>query len=383
MRTAPRPCKSESALADGKDGKASLTPIVTPAAPIARAPHLYPLRQPLVSAGGPTAGVQKLVLDALKAAMEATTAPPTTAASGSGSSAEPSSDSSAGGRRPLSDADAQGFDRALRLALEDPNLIGAKAAHDTLASGFAALLTFWPPADQRHFGLLYLMRLLAAASDVFGSALLDAGVEALLQSPASGALGGKFDDASAPVAGARGARLMSLALLSNLAAKPGLARRLLCGKSAAGIVAAAARALGTASDAAVAQMGAALSLNLTLCVCQIGPTPGGAGDGDDDEDCVDNGKEAELVAALGAAAEEVVPPLLTATLQALPALTNDAEGFSRTLSCVGHLLAREDADDALCVAVSLDAATTLDGLVEHATRLGHCDLLREVRALLG
>ena len=45
------------------------------------------------------------------------------------------------------------------------------------------------------------MRLLAAASDVFGSALLDAGVEALLQSPASGALGGKFDDASAPVAG--------------------------------------------------------------------------------------------------------------------------------------------------------------------------------------
>ena len=338
-------------------GKLSVTPLATPAAPLNRAPHLYPNRQPLTSAGGPSAAVLKLVLEAL--------VPPR-------ASALDVSDAAAKATTavvlPLPAEEAEAFSACLRAGLDDPNLIDADKAK-TLAVGFTALLRAWPPPNQKHFGCLYLMRLITAASDPFGDALLDTSLLAELTDPSSGVLGGKMDALEGPLTSARGARLMALALVANLAAASPRARRLVCAEAAEAVVSAAARSMECGSgDAALGQMGAAVSLNLIL---HLASRP----DAEDEPDGREPSRE-----ALAAAEESVAPSLLTATLSAVVGLT-DTEAAGRALSCIGHLLAAES-DDVFACAVSLDAAATLDGLRDRAEGQGHDGLLRDVRTLL-
>jgi hypothetical protein len=362
------PSSAQRAAATSAAGNASstpaiITPVVTPAAAYTRAPHLFPGRQPLISAGGPTGGVLKLIGDALRQA--------TDAAAPASASAEPPASAGLGDL-----LDARSFEESLRAALDDPNLVMPDAAA-RLSVGFVTLLGRWRPPEQKHFALLYLLRLLVAASDTFAAALLDTTLIALLIQPDGGVLGGRLDHESQPVAAARGARLMALALLANLAAKPARARRLLGGASAAAVAAAAARALGAAtSDAALAQMGGALALNLAL---QLVATP----EDDTQEEGWDDGEEVSVarVGAAMATTEQVMPTLLPAALGALP-MTQDAEAFGRALSCVGHLLSAGEADEATAIAISLDGAATLKGLAERAASLGHADLIAEVSGLI-
>ena len=111
-------------------------------------------------------------------------------------------------------ADERGdfFDRdphnAIRFELTRDAADEATTDYSEIAQTLAVQALAWPHVTQ------------------VGDALLDARVPALLVEPAHGVLGGRLDDAAAPLAAARGARLMALALLSNLAVKPARARRL-------------------------------------------------------------------------------------------------------------------------------------------------------------
>ena len=100
------------------------------------------------------------------------------------------------------------FEADLQAAFDDPNLIDtARAAQ--IAAGVLALLRVWPPAKQ--FGLLYLTRVLAASSDAVSAALLSVKLPATLLS-ARAAL-----ELGTPAPAPRAARLMALALVTNLA----------------------------------------------------------------------------------------------------------------------------------------------------------------------
>ena len=314
-----------------------ITPTVTPAPPTpVHLRGLYPSREPLTSAGGPHAAVLKLVVDAL---------------------ASPS----AAGLLPV-DLTVAAFGDAMRDALADPKIIDAPTAA-RLASGVRALLVAWPASEKKHFALLYMTRLLVAASFATAAAVLDADMPAVLLAPNGGVLGGELDSTDTPLPAARGARLMALAVLANVAACPDGANRLLGGADGpegrgASVVQAAARALCATSDGAVGQMGGALSLNLSLAL---------------------TGE------ARADAASELRPQLLTAALRTLCALDEapaaDAEHLGRTLSVVGHLLspgADGEDDEAVAVALSLDAPSALERLRQKATAAGHSSLLDRV-----
>jgi len=319
----------------------SVTPTVTPApsTPVHET-SLFPSRQPLTSAGGPYTAVLKLVCDEL--------AKPASAALLAADDVPPSQ-----------------WSIGLRAALADPALLDAPNA-TSLARGLRALLVAWPPTSgQKHFALLYMARLLVASSEVCADALLDAGVPAVLLRGDAGVLGGVLDAAEAPKKEARGARLMALALLANITARPAAAARLLAdADSAAAVVGAAFRALGASDDAPVGQMGGALGHNLA-----IGLTP-------------------------ETNASEHAPPLLAAAVGAIRALAEapaaDAEYLGRALSVAGHLLAPSAAAgegggvdmDALAVALSLDAHDTLERVKPKAASLGHAALVDKVAALL-
>jgi hypothetical protein len=215
-------------------------------------------------------------------------------------------------------------------------------------------------------------RLLAASSEAASDAFLSTATSlpTLVLNPPTGVLGGELDGAHAPRADARGSRLMALALVANLAARADGAARLVRSHDAHALVDAAARALSATTDTAVCQLGGALSHNLALGLTDV---------------------EAD---ASGAPARfELTPPLLTAALGALGAAARsdgalaDADSFGRALSVVGHLLGSggggEAHDEAVAVALSLDALSTLDALRERAAGLGRATLLERVRALVG
>ena len=143
--------------------------------------------RPLTSTGGPTAAPLKKLTEALAASSPLTSAAATSA-----------------------------FTATLERAVSDPNLIDEPSAA-TLASSIRALLCSWPP--ERQFGVLYLSRLLAANSDAARLAMIRHRLHSVLLSH-DGALG----PAAASAPAARGAKLMALALLSNLASHPRAAR---------------------------------------------------------------------------------------------------------------------------------------------------------------
>ena len=371
------------------------TPFVTPAARAPRAPFTYPSMQPLTAKDGPTAAVLANVRAALKA------------------------------EAAIPEERRAAFETDLQAAFDDPNLIDTAHAAQ-IAAGVLALLRVWPPAKQ--FGLLYLTRVLAASSDAVSAALLSAKLPAtLLSARAALELG-----AAAPVP--RAARLMALALMTNLASRSSGAVALVTGSdperassavasvtspvggvisraaapdstaaaadaatdaAAAGtldaplavvsldapglaVVAAAAAPLPETSDAALCQMGAALAYNVSLHLHSL-PT-----------ECSE--LRSKLVAAL-----------LGAVLDALPGLT-DKEAVGRALSVLGHLWHRpkppagddsaafegasaSSSDDvareeALALALSLDAGAALDRLQERLPELGHAALVADVKALL-
>jgi hypothetical protein len=257
--------------------------------------------------------------------------------------------------------EARAFGDKLQAALEDTNLISEGAAAQ-LADGFSKLLRAWPVSDQKHFALLYMGRLLCAASDTTAAAFVDSRVPAILLCPPSGALAAEQQQQSP-----RGARLRALALLSNLMARSDCAPRLLAQNfsvsgtdpaSAAGgalsdaIVGAVCRAIdGGAIDAALGQIGGALAHNLSVLLY------------DDPE-----------------GHREIAPVLMSTALGALVGLS-DADALGRTLSCIGHLLCVGD-DEAVAVALSLDAPTTLDRVRDRAIASGHGDLHHKVHAKL-
>ena len=333
-------------VAMGRSNGRSLTPIVTPApaTPIHER-RFYPCRQPLSSANGPYQGVLQLVNSELSKPAAAAALPP--------------------GRS------AADFLAALRTALSDPVLLTASSA-TSLASTITTLLRAWPPTSgQLHFAMLYMARLIAASSDAYSSAVLEAGLPSVLLDLDTGAIGGVLDSAAAPRKAARGARLMALALIANIAMrKPDVATLLSDSTRAAAVVGAACRALGAHDDPAVGQMGGALAHNLT-------------------------------VAMSPQAASEHMPPLLTAALTALRALADatsvDAEYLARALNVVGQLLSvsqgtgagagtadtAEAGEEALAVALSLDGAAVLDLVRDKAAGAGHASLVDRVRALLG
>ena len=331
----PAPPGGGDAAAPHSGGVLLVTPTVAPARPL-----LYPSRQPLTSTSGPTAGVLKLILAAL--------APPAASASASAAAAVAAP--------PLPADVAARFTARLSSAIDDPNLITASTAA-LLASAFDTLLAHWPPTDQKHFATLYLTRLLAARSDPLCAALLDCGLPTRLLSA-----GGVLDPAALSPSAARGARLMALATLSNVASRDEGARRLLEGASGALVVAAAASALSDgAADSAVWQMGGALGHNLALHL-KSSAADGGGG---------------------LAAAEEWAPPLLAAAIGAVGkfAAAKDGEALGRALSVIGFVLAAGLAELA-AVALSLDAQQALAAVAEAASSLGHGPLLHDVRALL-
>ena len=249
---------------------------------------------------------------------------------------------------------------ALRAALGDPNLIDEESA-TKIAYGMRALLKAWPPPDTKHFALLYMARLLCAASEEASKAMIESArlPEILLNSNnvpvEKGVLDGVLDSAENPLAAARGARIMGLALLANLAARPQCAARLIERADMNLIISAASRAL-MMENKDVSQMGGALSHNLALALtAEVGTTT----------------------------ATEHIAPLLFAALEALAkdGALADTDAFGRALSTVGHLLAPKD-DEAFAVALSLDAPATLSALKGRAEKLGHTALLEKVQDLL-
>jgi len=378
------------------------TPFVTPAARAPRAPFTYPSMQPLTAKDGPTAPVLANVRAAVKA--DAT----------------------------MSEERRAAFEADLQAAFDDPNLIDtARAAQ--IAAGVLALLRVWPPAKQ--FGLLYLTRVLAASSDAVSAALLSAKLPATLLS-ARAAL-----ELGTPAPAPRAARLMALALVTNLASRSSGVVALVTGSdperetsasasamsphmspvggvlsqaaapestaarndaaasndapatadaatdAAAGtldvpglaVVAAAVAALRETSDAALCQMGAALAYNVSLHL-------------------------RALPAECSELRSKLVAALLGAVLDALPSLT-DKEAVGRALSVLGHLWHRpkrpagDDSaafegasascssddvarEEALALALSLDAGAALDRLQERLPELGHVALVADVKALL-
>ena len=297
----------------------------------------------------------------------------------------------------------------LPAALADPNLITLHTAHQ-LAHGLVTLVNGWPPSAQ--FGALYLARLLAAASDAAADAMIRVQLPAALLGP-SGPLGGSV---AAGAREARGGRLMSLALLSNLASRPAGAAALLgvtplpladgvtpdreavkgvdvhgiaFGVGAQGgadgadrqdgvadeiarrLVAVCIGALHDTSDAAVTQMGAALAYNLSLHLA-----------------CLSTGAfvETQLATERGALASAVrlgaamCAPLLPAIVAALPSFT-DSETLGRAISVLGHMLHARD-DEAVAVALSLDTASVLVAVRRTAAASGHLRLIDEVAALI-
>jgi len=324
------------------------------------------------------------------------------------------------------------FEADLQAAFDDPNLIDtARAAQ--IAADVLALLRVWPPAKQ--FGLLYLTRVLAASSDAVSAALLSVKLPVTLLS-ARAAL-----ELGAPTPAPRAARLMALALVTNLASRSSGVVALVTGSdperetsasasamsphmspvggvlsqaaapestaarndaaasndapatadaatdAAAGtldvpglaVVAAAVAALRETSDAALCQMGAALAYNVSLHL-------------------------RALPAECSELRSKLVAALLGAVLDALPSLT-DKEAVGRALSVLGHLWHRpkrpagDDSaafegasascysddvarEEALALALSLDAGAALDRLQERLPELGHVALVADVKALL-
>lgn len=408
----------------------SLPVLVTPAA-APRAPFTYPSLQPLTAKDGPIAPVtatgynpqpQTLTLTLTTRSRRWQPHPPADRLHRARSVALAQvikSLSKAVSTSALPAAERAAFTAALQAAFDDPNLIDDAAAQ-SLASGVRALLACWPPSNL--FSLLYLARLLAAFSEATSRALLTAGVPRTLLGP-GGALAAATDGALATAP--RAARLMSLALLTNLASRAATATSLVrgidpgpcltaspavpgavasaapaacvdcedergvpagTGGAAFGleVVAAATAALGEASDTALCQMGAALAYNVSLHLTRL---PAAA---------------APLRSALAAA-------LLGGVLGTLAALT-DQDALGRALSVLGHLLHErrherrpsaklahsggggEDQADAhdsatreeiRALALSLDAAEALAQLETRAADLGHGTLLADVRALLG
>ena len=145
------------------------------------------------------------------------------------------------------------------------------------------------------------------------------------------------------------------------------------------MVAAAVAALRETSDAALCQMGAALAYNVSLHL-------------------------RALPAECSELRSKLVAALLGAVLDALPSLT-DKEAVGRALSVLGHLWHRpkrpagDDSaafegasascssddvarEEALALALSLDAGAALDRLQERLPELGHVALVADVKALL-
>ncbi|KOO24344.1 pppde peptidase domain-containing protein [Chrysochromulina tobinii] len=324
------------------------TPFVTPAARAPRAPFTYPSMQPLTAKDGPTAPVLANVRAAVKA--DAT----------------------------MSEERRAAFEADLQAAFDDPNLIDtARAAQ--IAADVLALLRVWPPAKQ--FGLLYLTRVLAASSDAVSAALLSVKLPVTLLS-ARAAL-----ELGAPTPAPRAARLMALALVTNLASRSSGVVALVTGSDperetnvpGLAVVAAAVAALRETSDAALCQMGAALAYNVSLHL-------------------------RALPAECSELRSKLVAALLGAVLDALPSLT-DKEAVGRALSVLGHLWHRpkrpagDDSaafegasascysddvarEEALALALSLDAGAALDRLQERLPELGHVALVADVKALL-
>ena len=315
--------------------------LVTPNPPTPLlSPNLFPSRKPLTSAAGQYTTVLKVVEDAI--------ANPTAAfIARFGHSDGPLMKS--GGTLML----------ALRAALGDPNLIDEESA-TKIAYGMRALLKAWPPPDTKHFALLYMARLLCAASEEASKAMIEADLPGILLNSNNvpvekGVLDGVLDSAENPLAAARGARIMGLALLANLAARPQCAARLIERTDMNLIISAASRAL-SMENKDVSQMGGALSHNLALALtAEVGTTT----------------------------ATEHMAPLLFAALEALTkdGALADTDAFGRALSTVGHLLAPKD-DEAFAVALSLDAPATLSALKGRADKLGHTALLEKVQDLL-
>jgi hypothetical protein len=270
--------------------------------------------QPLTSTGGATAGVLQKVVASLRSI--------------------PSTEG----------FDGEALASSLPAALVDPPLITEESA-DRLARGAAGALRALPIAEQ--FGLLYLLRLLGASSDTASAAMLTAALPQILLD-SGGALGG----ATRAIPSSRGARLMGLALLSNLASREEGTAALLGaeGALAQAVVTLGVDALADSADVPFSQLGAALAYNLSLHAPTL---PGGPG---------------------------VALRLLSAALSSLPTMS-DAESLARTLSVLGHLLHACD-EEAVAIAASLNATAALARLKPKVTPLGHGPLLARVLALL-
>jgi hypothetical protein len=226
--------------------------------------------------------------------------------------------------------------------LEPSNTLAPEGALEAVAAAAVALLA--SSATDSLFAPLYLLRL-AAAAEPFAFALVEGDlVPTLLRGPLH---------PNAQTAASRPARLMALTLLSNAAASPAAASQIVRAEGLSteeeGAVSAASRALAS-GDAPLAQIGGALAYNLALNWPIDEPGDAWA-------------------------------RLLATALEALPTQT-DGAAIARLLCSVGQLLLRIE-DEALAVAISLDASTTLVArATEGSTAEGWQPLLAEVRALL-
>ena len=150
---------------------------------------------------------------------------------------------------------------------------------------------------------------------------------------------------------------MALTLLSNIAA----AESIRIDASSTAAMTRAAAATISSPDAPLAQIGAALAYNLALSFPADAPSLDVSAD-------AAGGWEDLLISALGA----------------LPSQT-DGEVVARLLCTIGQLIIRFG-DEALVIAISLDAGSTLDAQVVRGAQPGGAvwrPLVQEVRALLG